>query len=348
MINLIETNIEENEKITLEENEINLEEKETKNDSAQMIALMDCYIRAYHFKSTKNRLFTDIYAKKLLKNEEYIAISEKLKEAIEYFNPELIGKDEEAIQWMVEKEIGPSILGRNIFCERHLMNFIKRNCMQYLIISGGYNTFGWRMGLPDFQVYEIEKKEIIEDKKQRWKDVRVGKNRVKFIEKNFLMEEIKESEDEKKEFHYEKWTEELLASGFDPKKNTFANLLGISYYLPKETFKKIIEQLAHIFPEDSGFALDYLAAEETKEWKRNVEKYELAQIPVEERKVQYTAQEMYKLLRENDFLILDILNNELMARQDFFKIYNVMNPKHIINPPKGITHCLVIKKRRTM
>ena len=49
------------------------------------------------------------------------------------------------------------------------------------------------------------------------------------------------------------------------KKRTFGSLLGISYYLTKEDFQKLVYRIAEIMSEDSTICMDYPCEDEGTE-----------------------------------------------------------------------------------
>ena len=96
-------------------------------------------------------------AEKILSKEEYSNISKEMIKEIKFFNPSFVGSDKDALKWIVNNQLSPSVLGRSAFCERFLKNAYKLGCKQYLIFASGYDTFGYRNNLNGLKVFEIDR-----------------------------------------------------------------------------------------------------------------------------------------------------------------------------------------------
>ena len=83
-----------------------------------MTALVSCFARAYHHKNSERPVFADSVAEKLLTAEEYAAISRNMAQGIQYFAPGFRGTLEEALRFIVNHQLAPSVLARSAFCER--------------------------------------------------------------------------------------------------------------------------------------------------------------------------------------------------------------------------------------
>ena len=75
-----------------------------------------------------------------LKDEEYNKILDNMSNGIKFFNKEFKETKEEEIKWIVNKQIGPSVLGRSAFNKRSLDTAIRIGCKQYLVYASGYDT----------------------------------------------------------------------------------------------------------------------------------------------------------------------------------------------------------------
>lgn len=193
-----------------------------------MTALISCFVRAYHYKNNKCKIFSDSYASKVLTKEEYDNISYSLAKGITFFNPSFAGTDEEALRYVVDNHLSQTVLGRSAFCENMLLNSIKLGCRQYLIYASGYDTYAYRCKYKNLNVFEIDKCDIIKDKKER-----LNKNNISTNNTNYI-----ECELTKRDFY-----KDILNSNYDKNKISFNSLLGISYYLTKEEFENIIKNI---------------------------------------------------------------------------------------------------------
>lgn len=87
-----------------------------------MTALVSAFVRAYHYKNNHIHVFADPLAEKMLTDEEYTAISENMAQGISYFAPNFQGPREDALRFIVDHQLAPSVLARSAFCERAISN----------------------------------------------------------------------------------------------------------------------------------------------------------------------------------------------------------------------------------
>ena len=290
-----------------------------------MTALVSCFARSYHYKNNKYRIFSDNLAGKILSDKEYNSIANNMSNGIIFFNPSFLGTSENALRWIVDNQLSPSVLGRSIFCETSLLNAIKIGCKQYLIFASGYDTFAYRSNIDGLKVFEIDKSEIIEDKIRRLDDNKLDYSKVNFI---------------KCDFTNKKWINNIIDSNYDKNQISFSSLLGISYYLSKEEFSNMIQKISSILCNGSSIIFDYPMSEESKEIEIN---QKLASGANEQMKSKYSYKEVEDILSENGLLIYEHLNNEEMTN-NFFDNYNTLNPNNRIIAPKGVCYCLAVKK----
>mgnify|MGYP002431745388 CR=1 FL=1 len=103
-------------------------------------ALVSSFVRYYHHKNSNIKVYDDKNCDKVLTFEEYLNIKENMVDGIKYFNPSFKGTEDDAILWIVNNQIGPSVLGRSAFNKKMLKNAIKLGCGQYLVYASGYDT----------------------------------------------------------------------------------------------------------------------------------------------------------------------------------------------------------------
>lgn len=292
-------------------------------ENKNMTALVSCFVRAYHYKNNKYKVFSDSYAMKLLTEKEYNSISSNMVEGISFFNPGFKGTSEEALRWIVDNQLSPSVLARSAFTAKKLDNAKMLGCKQCLIYASGYDTSAYKQNsLMSF--YEIDKEEMINDKIVRLKRGKIDFSKVNYIACDFTNKD---------------WYKNILNSSYNKDKISFSSLLGISYYLSKNDFKNMINQISKIVCEGSSLVFDYPSYDEGIESKKNSQ---LAKGANEEMKSKYSYQDIENILSENGFLIYEHLNYQEMT-DDFFNIYNTFNPNNKIKAPKGINYCLAVK-----
>ena len=289
-------------------------------DNRNMTALVSAFIRCYHNKNSNIKIYNDKYVSNILKDEEYNKILDNMSNGIKFFNKEFKGTKEDAIKWIVNKQIGPSVLGRSAFNKRSLDTAIKIGCKQYLVYASGYDTSSIGKNI---KCFEIDRPEMINDKKKRLEDINT--NNIEFIKTNFTNSN---------------WFDDVLNSSYNKNLITFNSLLGISYYLTKEEFHNMIKQISNNICEGSSILFDYQTDIFSKETFINEN---LAQGANEEMKAKYKVGEIKKILSNNNMKIYEYLDENDITNQ-FFYDYNTLNPDSKIIAPIGVCYILAVKK----
>jgi len=287
-----------------------------------MTALVSCFARAYHNKNSNIKIYEDNLAEKILSKEEYDNISINMSNGIKFFNPNFTGNNNEALAWIVNNNIAPSILARSAFTARSIQREKRLGLEQYLIFASGYDTYGYTD--KELQCYEIDKANIIEDKINRVKSANIDYSNVKYIETDFTLKN---------------WQNSLINSDINWNKKVFCSLLGISYYLTKEQFYNMLNKISKLICKGSIIVFDYPIIEDSK--KEEITR-KLAKGANEEMKSKYNYEELELKFQEYDLLIYEHLNDEDINNQ-YFKEYNLKSKNKII-APKGVNYCLVVKR----
>ena len=84
-----------------------------------------------------------------------------MSDGIKFFNRDFDGTEEDAIKWIVNNQIGPSVLGRSAFNKRSLETAMRFGCKQYLVYASGYDTSTLNYKI---KCFEIDKSEMIDDR----------------------------------------------------------------------------------------------------------------------------------------------------------------------------------------
>lgn len=284
-----------------------------------MTALISCFARSYHTENSNIRIYDDKFARRILSDEEYENISFSMTSGIEFFNADYKGND--PLGWIVNNHLAPAILARSSFNERCLNNEIKLGLKQYVLLGAGYDTSGYKVN-DKVDVFELDKKEMIEDKKRRVEKALIDTKRVSYVGCDFN----------------EDWFDLLLESGFDRNKKTLFSILGVSYYLEKETFFETIKLLADNMTKGSSIIFDYPVGED----EYNREKEDLAQEVGETMRSKYSREDILKLCNLCGLQVYEDLDSDDIDR-DYFYNYNTMNPNNRIYAPKGVNYCLLVK-----
>ena len=286
-----------------------------------MTALVSCFARYYHTVNSNIKIYNDTLAPAILTKLEIENISKNMMEGIKFFNPDYDGDD--SLKWVVNNILAPSVLARSIFNEKHLLNEIRLGLKQYLILGSGYDTSGYKIS-DKVSVYELDKKEMIEDKVKRVKNANINTKNINYISCDFNSN----------------WIENLLKSSFDKNRKTFCSLLGLSYYLDKEIFKQTISTLSKNIPAGSVIVFDYPNNIETK---KEIINQGLAKEAGEEMKSKYSYKDIEAIAQASNMLIYEHLNYQDI-NDTFFYDYNTLNPSNKILAPKGVAYCLLVKQ----
>ncbi|MBR3431135.1 MAG: class I SAM-dependent methyltransferase [Clostridia bacterium] len=284
-----------------------------------MTALVSCFARAYHYRNSNTPVFADSVAEQILMAEEYDAISRNMAQGIGYFAPGFKGTPEEALRFIVNHQLAPSVLARSAFCEQAIGNAVHLGCRQVVICACGYDTFSLRTDNQALTVYELDRPEMIEDRRIRIARARIEPAcRVKSIGCDLSKPT---------------WKESLIEAGFDMKRPSFSSLLGIGYYLTEDEFEKLIAGIASLSCEGASICLDYPINEEGRESARN---RELAAAAGEAMKARYSYGEMEALLSKAGFLIYEHMDADEVT-EAFLKDSGM-------TAPAGVGYCLAVRK----
>lgn len=286
-----------------------------------MTALVSCFSRCYHSKNSNIKIYNDQYAEKILTEEEYNNISNNMANGIKFFNQNYEGND--SLEWIVNNQLAPSVLARSAFNERHLLNEIRLGLKQYIILASGYETSAYKVNKL-LNVYELDKRDVIEDKKRRINKANINNDNVIYVACDFNKD----------------WINDLLKTNYTVNKKTLCSLLGISYYLDKDIFQNTIKQLSNIIPSGSVIIFDY--PNNNQSIKEEINK-KLAASAKEEMKSNYTYKDIEKIAEDASMLIYENLNY-IDIDNDYFYDYNTLNPNNKIKAPIGIEYCLMFKK----
>lgn len=292
-----------------------------------MTALVSCFARAYHYRNNEMRVFADDYAEKLMTQQEYDAVAGNMSGGISYFNPDFKGNAEEALRWIVDNQLSPSVLGRSAFCEKKLADAVKEGCGQYLIFAAGYDTFAYRNDYDSLKVFELDLPDMIDDKVSRTGD---AGNRVIYIPCDLSSPS---------------WQDKLMQSAYDAAEISFCSLLGISYYLTGAQFEALLRGIASAVCPGSMICFDYPypSCDAGEESARNEE---MAAAAGEQMKAKYSRSEVEMLLNRVGFEVMEHLDDDGMT-ENYFDEYNEAVPEHQMKAPAGVGYCLAVLKRQT-
>lgn len=289
-----------------------------------MTALVSCFARAYHTKHDRQCIYRDDLAEKILTDKEYKEIAYNMISGINFFNPDFSGDNAEALRWIVNNNLAPTVVSRSAFCEKLVRNAIWIGCRQYLIFASGYDTSAYKPELKNMFVLEIDKEEMINDKKARIEKIGIDSTNVEYVACDFSKPNEIYS---------------ILNTSYDKSQMSFSSFLGISYYLTKEQFDNMIELISSITCQGSEIVFDYPTADSDIVSEQNSA---LANAADEAMMAKYTYDEIERILSKNGYLIYEHLNSNDIEKQ-YFEYYNKIH-KHKLRSPKNVAFCLAVKK----
>ena len=286
-----------------------------------MTALVSLFARAYHQKNRDIKIFDDLLSTKLITEKEYEMIGLNMSQGISFFNPTFKGSEEEALKWIVDHQLSPSVLVRSAFCKEAIEEMKEKGCQQYLDFASGYDSFAYYYQ-NQMHVFEIDKKEVIEDKRQRCKDVDI--ENIQFLSIDLSQEN---------------WINTLLQSDYQEDQLSISSMLGLSYYLTKDEFKKMLKQLSKYLLKGSHLVFDYPSIQESKETKINEM---LAKEADESMKAKYSFAELKEILNQCHLTIIQHENHQTVTEK-YISNYNVYYKDDPIKAPEGVCYCVVEK-----
>lgn len=286
-----------------------------------MTALVSLFARAYHQKNKEIKIFDDPLSTKLITEKEYEMIGLNMSQGISFFNPSFKGSKKEALKWIVDHQLSPSVLVRSAFCKEAIEEMKEKGCQQYLDFASGYDSFAYYYQ-NQMNVFEIDKKEVIEDKRQRCKGVDI--ENIQFLPIDLSQEN---------------WINDLLQSNYQEDQLSISSMLGLSYYLTKDEFKKMLEQLSKHLLKGSRLVFDYPSIQESKETKVNEM---LAEEANESMKAKYSLAELKEILNQYHLTIIQHENHQTITEK-YISNYNAYYTDEPIKAPEGVCYCVVEK-----
>lgn len=286
-----------------------------------MTALVSLFARAYHQKEKEVKIFEDDFSTKLITDREYEMIGLNMSQGIQFFNPHFKGNQKEALEWIVDHQLSPSVLVRSAFCKEAIEEMKEKECKQYLDFASGYDSFAYYYQ-NQMNVFEIDKKEVIEDKRQRCKGDDI--ENIQFLPIDLSQEN---------------WIDVLLQSSYQEDQLSISSMLGLSYYLTKDEFKKMLEQLSKHLLKGSRLVFDYPCIQESKETKVNEM---LAKEANESMKAKYGFDELKEILNQCHLTIIQHENHQTITEK-YISNYNAYYTDEPIKAPEGVCYCVVEK-----
>lgn len=286
-----------------------------------MTALVSLFVRCYHTKFSNIKIYNDSLAEKIITEEEYQSIATSMPKGIGFFNKNYKGND--PLKWKVNNQLLPSVLARSAFNEKHLLNKISLGLKQYLILASGYDTSFYKVK-DKVKVFELDKEEMIEDKIRQLKKAHINNDNVTYISCDLTTD----------------WISMLLNSSYKKEEKTFCSLLGISYYLTKETLTNVIKILSENIPKGSAIVFDYPNELVTS---KEIINEKLASLAKEPMKSRYSLSDVLSIADKSNLQTYELATPKEI-NETYFYDHNTLNPNNLIIAPDGVSYCLLIKQ----
>ena len=203
------------------------------------------FARARHSNLERNKIFDDYLAYDLMGLEEYEQIGQLIEHDYreERFDPALAFSGPRICQ-QLNRYISPIPLSRAAFAERELSRFArKRGRVQYVICGAGMDTFAFRNGNPDIEIFELDHPDT-----QRYKLERIRKlewnipANVHYVPVDFSRDDMALA---------------LRQAGYDPAAPAFFSILGVTYYLTLSVFAQTLRRIGELCARGSMVVFDF-------------------------------------------------------------------------------------------
>ncbi|WP_445487431.1 class I SAM-dependent methyltransferase [Niallia sp. 03133] len=302
-----------------------------KTGKASVTSLVSAFSRAYHSEFDRPLIFDDYIAKNLISQQEKSMIKENMVQGIQFFNKEIADKldynADKLLKWITQIQLSPTPLARAAFCETALLHEVFLDAKQYVILGAGLDTFCFRHThlKNKLQIFELDYPATQGNKIDRLHEAELEiPDHLHFVQIYFS----------------EEFSDNLLVNaGFDRSKKTFFSLLGVSYYLMKEQFAHLLQQLFAIVPSGSSIVFDYGDEHlftEKGESNRVENMVKMAAVGGEPMISCFSYQEMEELLESAGMLIFehltpkDIEERYFQNRSDFLSAFETIHFMHAV------------------
>jgi len=278
-----------------------------KQNESSMTSLIASFGRAYHRDHDEPVIFDDYLAKELMSEAAYHEVKGYMTQGISFFAPEMaevLKSDEERLKWVVQTQLAPTPLARAAYTEQVIANEEQLGLSQYVLLGAGMDTFAFRKG-KNLQIFEVDHPATQLFKKDRIE--KVGWE----LPPNLHMAAV--------DFTKDDLVKHLAEAGFDPQKKTVFSLLGVSYYLSKEAFQELLNDLKALMTEGSSIIFDYADQGLFDSGVKRVQNMlTMAKQGGEPMQSAYELRELEKMLEAAGLLIYEHLNPEEI-QEAFFK-----------------------------
>ena len=277
-----------------------------------LTALMCLFVKSYHKRNSNIILYNDSYSSEIINDTEYDLVLNSLLQGKDFFK---VNDNVDKVKIIINSFLAPSILARSIISE----NIIKNNINEYeqcLILGSGYDCISLKYQ-NDLSFYELDKDYMIDDKLNRINHLNINNN-VTYIKTNFN----------------DNWINDLLKTKYDSNKKTIVLLLGVVYYLSKETFNNLLSELSKVLTKDSIIVFDFQNNNESNNINES-----LANKANEKMLSKYKIEEMNSLIKNNNYSVANLYDSEYV-NEELFAPYNETNNEKLI-AKNDVSFCVI-------
>lgn len=273
--------------------EYTAERKQKNATETNLTALVSAFARAEHTENAENPVYKDGLAKKLFSKEEYIRMKKYISDS---------GND---VKTYVNTQLAPIPLARAAFCAETLKTAVKTGTTQYVLLGSGLDTSSLQNKY-NIEIFEIDKKNVIEDKCARLKraGIEISAN-VHLIPTDLSSGNLEKS---------------LKNNGFNENAKTLFSCLGLLYYLTEKEVSDLFDNISRFAADGStvvfDFADNHLFSSEIPRVKEMLNMAEQSGTPM---KFCCGYDELELLMQKYGFLIYEFLNAKDMQNKYFSK-----------------------------
>ena len=287
-----------------------------------MTALVSCFARYFHTAHSVCPIYADPFAERLLTEEECTRIGTHMAQGISFFAPGYLGED--PLRWVVDHRIGPTVLVRSAFLERHLQQEQAAGARQYLVLAAGYDASAYGRAT-SMRTFELDRPGMVRDKRRRIVRAGIAAAPVAYVEADLLGE----------------WAGPLLAAGFDRTARTVCSLLGFSYYVSRDQLLRLFRRLSDLLSAESVVLLDWPCEEESETERQNRTLAAGAQADMKDR---WSLEQLSGAAEDVGFSVEETLDHE-KADQQFCAAHNAAaGPEDQIHASLGVCYSLLRKR----
>ncbi len=182
------------------------------------------------------------------------------------------------------------------------------------------------------QIFEVDHPATARDKQERLKSAGIViPDNVHYIEADFTKGT---------------WKKEMQNhNSFNSDKISYCSILGVAYYLSKESFESVISSISGIVAKGSSIIFDYPDENSytEKAGERTKKQFMLAGVANEKMLACYSYSDIEQLLSAHEFLIYEHLEPQGITEQ-YFALYNEANPKNQMSAFDNTNYCLAVKQ----